>query len=46
MLLAKQDPIKFQGQGSLACNASVTKDVKNAYYAGFVFPQRIAVQCR
>jgi len=46
VLLAKQDPIKFQGQGSLACSASVTKDVKNAYYAGFVFPQRIAVQCQ
>jgi ABC-type uncharacterized transport system substrate-binding protein len=46
VLLAKQDPIKFQGRGSLACSASVTKDVKNAYYAGFVFPQRIALQCR
>jgi ABC-type uncharacterized transport system substrate-binding protein len=46
VLLAKQDPIEFQGQGSLACSASVTKDVENAYYAGFVFPQRIAVQCR
>ena len=46
VLLAKQDPINFQGQGSLACSASVTKDVKNAYYGGFVFPQRIAVQCR
>jgi ABC-type uncharacterized transport system substrate-binding protein len=46
VLLAKQDPIRFQGQGSPTCSASVTKDVKNAYYAGFVFPQRIAVQCR
>jgi ABC-type uncharacterized transport system substrate-binding protein len=46
VLLAKQEPIRFQGQGSLACSASVTKDIKNAYYAGFVYPQRIAVQCR
>jgi Protein of unknown function (DUF1007) len=46
VLLAKQDPILFQGQGSLACSASVTRDIKNAYYGGFVFPQRIAVQCR
>lgn len=46
VLLAKQDPIEFRGQGGPPCSASVTKDVKNAYYAGFVFPQRIAVQCR
>jgi len=45
VLLAKQGAIAFEGQGSLACGASVTKDVKNAYYAGFVFPQRVAVQC-
>lgn len=46
VLLAKENPILFKGQGSLACSASVTKDVKNAYYGGFVYPQRIAVQCR
>jgi len=46
VLLAKENPIVFKGQGSLACSASVTKDVKNAYYGGFVYPQRIAVQCR
>jgi len=46
VLLAKENPIVFKGQGSLACSASVTKDVKNAYYGGFVYPQRITVQCR
>jgi ABC-type uncharacterized transport system substrate-binding protein len=46
VLLAKQTPVQFQGQGSLACNAGVTKDLKNAYYGGFVYPQRIAVSCR
>jgi hypothetical protein len=46
VLLAKESPILFKGEGTLACNSSVTKDVKNAYYGGFVYPQRITVQCR
>jgi ABC-type uncharacterized transport system substrate-binding protein len=46
VLLAKEKPIRFEGQGHRACGAEVTKDVRNAYYGGFVYPQRIAVHCR
>lgn len=51
VLLAKGQPITFRGASGkalsgIACEASVAKDEKNAYYGGFVYPQRITVACR
>jgi ABC-type uncharacterized transport system substrate-binding protein len=49
VLLAKDRPIIFRdddGKDAANCRATVTKDEKNAYYGGFVFPQRITVACR
>lgn len=48
VLLAKDDAIAFRdsaGQELTNCTASVAKDEKNAYYGGFVFPQRITLVC-
>jgi ABC-type uncharacterized transport system substrate-binding protein len=48
VLLAKDHPISFRdkaGNDVTGCQASVTKDEKNAYYGGFVFPQRITLAC-
>jgi ABC-type uncharacterized transport system substrate-binding protein len=46
VLLAKERPITFDGVARLVCETSATKDVKNAYYGGFVFPQQIKLKCR
>lgn len=51
VLLAKGQPITFRDAtgtalSGIACEASVAKDEKNAYYGGFVYPQRITVACR
>jgi ABC-type uncharacterized transport system substrate-binding protein len=46
VLLAKEQPIAFKGLNHLACEPSVTMDVGNAYYGGFVYPQRITLKCR
>jgi ABC-type uncharacterized transport system substrate-binding protein len=51
VLLAKGQPITFldatgKALSGIACEASVAKDEKNAYYGGFVYPQRITVACR
>jgi hypothetical protein len=44
--LAKGEPIAFKGLSGLSCEPSVTKDEKNAYYGGFVFPQQIKLKCK
>ena len=46
VLLAKGEPIAFKGLSRLSCAPSVTKDEKNAYYGGFVFPQQIKLKCK
>jgi ABC-type uncharacterized transport system substrate-binding protein len=51
VLLAKDKPIVFQDKSGgelagMACQPAVTKDEKNAYYGGFVYPQRITVACK
>jgi hypothetical protein len=51
VLLAKDAPIAFKAMTGgdltgLACEASVTKDEKNAYYGGFVYPQQIKMKCK
>jgi ABC-type uncharacterized transport system substrate-binding protein len=46
VLLAKNKPIGFAGIEGVACEPAVAKDGKNAYYGGFVFPQRITLKCR
>jgi ABC-type uncharacterized transport system substrate-binding protein len=46
VLLAKGQPITFKGLAGLTCMPSVTKDEKNAYYGGFVFPQQIKLKCK
>lgn len=49
VLLAKDHAISFRdsgGQDLGNCTASVAKDEKNAYYGGFVFPQRITLACQ
>jgi len=48
VLLAKDHAIVFReesGKDVTGCQASVAKDEKNAYYGGFVFPQRITLAC-
>jgi ABC-type uncharacterized transport system substrate-binding protein len=48
VLLAKDHAVGFRdsaGQELTNCTASVAKDEKNAYYGGFVFPQRITPVC-
>jgi ABC-type uncharacterized transport system substrate-binding protein len=51
VLLAKDAPIAFKeltGKDltGLVCEPSVTKDEKNAYYGGFVYPQQIKLKCK
>jgi ABC-type uncharacterized transport system substrate-binding protein len=51
VLLAKDQPIFFRDKAGkelagLACKANVAKDEKNAYYGGFVYPQRITLACQ
>jgi hypothetical protein len=51
VLLAKDKPIVFQDKSGgelagMACQPTVTKDEKNAYYGGFVYPQRITMACK
>jgi ABC-type uncharacterized transport system substrate-binding protein len=51
VLLAKDAPITFTeltgaALTGLTCEPSVTKDEKNAYYGGFVYPQQIKLKCR
>ncbi len=49
VLLAKDHPIAFRdasGKALTNCQPTVTKDEKNAYYGGFVIPQRITVVCK
>ena len=46
VLLAQRDPVTFQGLAGLACEPSVTKDIKNAYYGGYVYPQQIKLKRR
>jgi hypothetical protein len=51
VLLAKDAPIVFKeltGKDltGLVCEPSVTKDEKNAYYGGFVYPQQIKLKCK
>jgi ABC-type uncharacterized transport system substrate-binding protein len=46
VLLAKGSPIAFDGMQGISCVPNVQKDVKNAYYGGFVFPQQIKLKCR
>jgi ABC-type uncharacterized transport system substrate-binding protein len=46
VLLAKDQPIKFEGLQGMGCEPSVQKDIKNAYYGGFVYPQQIKLTCR
>ena len=43
---ALRNPIVFQGLAGLACEPSVTKDIKNAYYGGYVYPQQIKLKRR
>ncbi len=46
VLLAKDEPVRFKGMQGVTCEAGVAKDEKNAYYGGFVIPQRITLKCR
>jgi ABC-type uncharacterized transport system substrate-binding protein len=46
VLLAKGTPITFQGMRGISCQPTVRKDVKNAYYGGFVYPQQIKLKCQ
>jgi ABC-type uncharacterized transport system substrate-binding protein len=46
VLLAKGTPISFAGLRGIGCQPTVQKDVKNAYYGGFVFPQQIKLKCQ
>jgi ABC-type uncharacterized transport system substrate-binding protein len=49
VLLAKDRAISLRenaGNYVTNCHASATKDEKNAYYGGFVFPQRITLACK
>jgi ABC-type uncharacterized transport system substrate-binding protein len=49
VLLAKDHPIAFRdesGKEVATCQPSVAKDEKNAYYGGFVYPQRITLVCQ
>jgi ABC-type uncharacterized transport system substrate-binding protein len=51
VLLAKDNPIVFKDKSGgaltgIACEPAVTKDEKNAYYGGFVYPQQIKVACK
>lgn len=49
VLLAKDHPIAFRdesGKEVATCQATVAKDEKNAYYGGFVYPQRITLVCQ
>jgi len=49
VLLAKDHAIALRdetGKEVANCQASVAKDEKNAYYGGFVFPQRITLACQ
>lgn len=51
VLLAKDEPIAFKESTGkelvgLTCKPSVTKDLKNAYYGGFVYPQQIKLKCK
>lgn len=46
VLMAETDPVRLEGSGSEACQASVKDDPANAYYEGFVIPQAISVACR
>ena len=49
VLLAKDHPIVFRdeaGKDVATCQSSVAKDEKNAYYGGFVYPQRITLDCQ
>ena len=51
VLLAKDKPIVFHDASGkdlagFSCKASVAKDENNAYYGGFVYPQRITLACQ
>jgi len=51
VLLAKDKPITFRELSGkelagMACQPIVTKDEKNAYYGGFVYPQQIKLACQ
>ena len=51
VLLAKDQPITFRdtsgkAMAGIACQPVVTKDEKNAYYGGFVYPQQIKLACK
>jgi ABC-type uncharacterized transport system substrate-binding protein len=45
VLLTKDQPIKFEGLQGMSCEPSVQKDIKKAYYGGFVYPQQIKLKC-
>jgi len=45
MLLAEKSPFAFTGLKGLACKPNVEKDVANAYYGGFVYPERVTLKC-
>jgi ABC-type uncharacterized transport system substrate-binding protein len=46
MTLAEKAPFAFAGAKGIACKPNVEKDVANAYYGGFVYPERITLQCQ
>jgi ABC-type uncharacterized transport system substrate-binding protein len=46
MTLAEKQPFAFTGLKGLACKPNVEKDVANAYYGGFVYPERITLKCQ
>ena len=49
VLLAKDHPIVFRdasGRELANCQSTVANDEKNAYYGGFVYPQKITVACK
>lgn len=46
VLLAQQDPVALEKAGSVSCGATVRDNPENAYFDGFVIPQRISLQCQ
>ena len=43
--LAEQKRFAIAGMKGIVCEPHVEKDVANAYYGGFVYPERVTLQC-
>lgn len=45
VVLAADEPVSFEGDGSLDCTAAIVEDIENPYYFDLIYPQAILLEC-